>query len=256
MERMSLLDESIADHAAAVQRLRDELAAGSLQEKAALLNLREETRVPEDVRRAFHAALAVSTATTAIERFREACGIGLLSLDLGKPRPPAVRGTWSTCMTIDKLQRFGFVASAQSPGVAPPRRVTLSRRYGTSADGAEHPFWISTCASHDANEVRDRLGLCLVLKGQHLYRLEVSVEVDPERDLYRPSALDSEAQPAWRRPPPEHNEPWGMTRDLRTDAAAEPELLTKSHREDGLYAAFVGSTTESPSTAYLTARSL
>jgi hypothetical protein len=93
-----------------------------------------------------------------------------------------------------------------------------------------------------------------VSDGEEIYRISIVIDANPGRELHIPSALDAGVHPAWRCPPPGHGDPWGMTRDLRTDAAAEPELLAHPDGVDGLVAEHVGKVQEPPSDNYLLVR--
>ena len=82
------------------------------------------------------------------------------------------------------------------------------------------------------------------------------VAMSPGRPLYIPTALDAGWYPAWRRPPPAHAEPWGMTRHLRSDAPSEPELLALPDDADSRLALYVGRVATAPPRDYLRARTL
>ncbi|MBK9266418.1 MAG: hypothetical protein IPM54_42355 [Polyangiaceae bacterium] len=250
---MSLVDGARGAVAAAVKTFVDELEAGGREDRAVLLNLREEDRLPKTRRAAFQKALAAATGT-APDKLREACKSGGRALRVLAKKRPKVQPEWRTYMTLDKLQRHGFVSGAAvDPSAAPPR-LPLTRRWGSDGAGNEYPFWITTMTDGgDADEVRDRLGLAHLPAGEVLYRVAVHVD-DKKRPLHVPSAIDAGFSPPWRRPPKSHSEPWGLTRDLRDDRPAEPELLATPNDADERSAHQVGLLRRSPPTDYLVKR--
>ncbi len=127
---------------------------------------------------------------------------------------------------------------------------------GRPARGADRTFWITDASHPDADEARDRLGLCFILRGEELYRIRIDVTVAPARPLYVPIALDAGFYPPWRRPNPGHPSGWGMTRHLQTDAASELELLALPHAGDDLQAQHVGPVLTDPPLGYLHARGI
>lgn len=249
---MSLLDGAKGTTAAAVKAFADELEAGGREDKAVLLNLKEEDRLPQARRAAFQKALETSTGTPR-EKLRAACSGGGQALPVPTKKRDAVKTEWRTCMTLDKLQRYGFASGAAvAPTEAPPR-VPLSRRYGSGPKGESYPFWITNMTDRsNPDEVRDRLGLAHLPAGEMLYR--VGVRVDEKRPLHIPSAMDAGFSPPWRRPPTTHAEPWGLTRDLRDDRPAEAELLATPSDDDEKHAQKIGLLRQSPPTDYLVKR--
>ncbi|WP_437732021.1 family 16 glycoside hydrolase [Sorangium sp. So ce1335] len=67
---------------------------------------------------------------------------------------------------------------------------------------------------------------------------------------------DALIHPAWRRPNSGHNDPWGMTRHLRTDAPSEPELIVLPDAADDREARYVGGIRTAPPRDYLSHRRL
>lgn len=254
---MSLVDGAEPTCEAAVARLVADLMAGSPEDQAVLLNLREEDRVPDSRRAAFHSELvAVAVTKKAVDRIWDAAQVAFLVLPVPSPRPPALGGTWRTYVTLRALQKYGYVRKVTRPRSPPPRRLRLERPIGRPEAGADLFFWVTPKESADADELRDRLGLGHMADGEELYRIEIPMAASPARPLHIPTALDSRANPRWRRPPSGHKEPWGLTRDLRTDDAAEPELLARPHAGDPLEARHVGRIRRVPSTGYLARRTL
>lgn len=248
---MSLVDGAEPATAAAVALFVSELKAGSREDRAVLLNLREEDRVPGAVRVGFHASLAAVSGTCA-ERLGKACKGGSCALPVDGSERHKIAEPWSVYATLTKLQSSGYASDAAvDPSEAPPR-VALKRPFGRASTGAEYPFWITTVQGGDADEVRDRLGLAHIPSGEVLYR--VGVTVDASRPVHIPSALDAGYGPPWRRPPRKHAEPWGLTRDLRSDEPREPELLTRPSDTDPRSAEQIGLLGRSPSIDYLKVR--
>lgn len=249
---MSLLDGAKGQTAVAIKVFADELDAGGREDRAVLLNLKEEDRLPRVRRTEFQKALETSSGT-ARERLRMACQAGGQALPVPTKKRHKVKSEWRTYTTLDKLQRYGFASGAAvAPTEAPPR-LPLARRYGTGSKGESYPFWITNMSDGgNADEVRDRLGLAHVPAGEVLYR--VGIRVDRQRSLHIPSAVDAGFSPPWRRPPNTHTEPWGLTRDLRNDFPAEAELLATPSDDDHKYAERIGLLHQSPPTDYLIRR--
>jgi hypothetical protein len=254
---MSLLENPIPAHAPTVKRLRVRLRAGNAEARAVLLNLIEEDRVQDSHRAAFHAKLAGATQRYARERFKDAARAAPRPLPLAIPRPGAVRGHWWHHVTLKTLQRFQYLSRAVKIGPSrPPARLPLVRPIGRAASGGGLSLWITTKTGSDADSLRDRLGLCFVKSGSHLYAVRIAMDALPARPLYIPTALDAGWYPAWRRPPSGHAAPWGMTRHLRTDDPSEPELLALPEDTDGRLAQYVGRIATAPPRDYLRARRL
>jgi hypothetical protein len=243
---MALLDGAAPGHLAGLQLLAQELDGGTPLERGVLLNLREEGRVPDATRGAFHAALLASTGS-AVDRVGAACRVGPCCLPVGGAVPSA----WSSYSTLEKLVRRGFVPTPLVR-TRPPRRLPLSRPYNTDAAGGSRCFWITTARGADPDDLRDRLGLDTVAANEALYRLDLAVNAP--RPAHVPTALDAAAKPPWRHPPPGHAEPWGMTRDLRDDRPAEPELLIHAAPGDPRFVSLVGEIARQPSDDYLKKR--
>ena len=219
-----------------------------------LLNLREEDRVPAGGRTAFQAALAASAQPLAVTRVQEACGAALRTLPVPAPRPAAVSGAWRVYTHLDALLDYGYVDGSGIDLDRPPPRLTLRRPYGRAESGSERPFWMTTADGADATDLRDRLGLARYAEGVHVFRISLAIDARPARTLFIPSALDSGAFPAWRRPPAHHTDPWGMTRHLVTDAPTEPELVTFPDEADGRAATHIGPVATPPPRDYLAHR--
>lgn len=248
---MSLVDGADPAVAAAVDEVVSFLKGGGRGERAVLLNLKEEDRVPDDTRASFHERIA-ACAGAPIDRFLQACWAHTCVL----PVPDADRGripaAWRTHVTLKKLQDAKYVSDALVDAAEAPPRVTFDRTFKKMIGGREIVIWITTTTGGDADDVRDRLGLEFYGAGQVVYRIEISV--DDKRSLHIPTALDAGNGAAWRRPPRSHKEPWGLTRDLRSDEPREPELLTYSSDSDEKGATNVGVLMRNPSDAYLKKR--
>lgn len=244
----SLLDPTDSPWAEQVCALIDELAGGEPEARAVLVSFREEDRVGH-LRVRFHEE-AVGAGGPARERVRAACGVGRCALEVPAARRGEVQGAWGTFTSLRKLRRFDYVAPVSTEPTEAPPRIALRRRYGTdAARPGEHPFWITSAAGGDADDLRDRLGLTTVDARETLYRIEVAIH--PSRPMFVPTALDSGGEPAWRQPPAGHHGPLGLTRDLRDDAPREPELLVHPDDADARVATQVGRLTRPPSREYL-----
>lgn len=254
---MSLVDGVESGCASAIEQLVADLEAGTSEDRAVLLNLKEEDRIPESRRAAFHRKISgIASMKRAADRVYEACSVAYLTLAVAVPRPAVIRGPWRTYLSLSTLQKYGYVSKVTRPGSAPPRRLPLRRPIGRTEAGDDRVFWITPAAGTDADELRDRLGLGRIADREELYNVEVAVDAEPDRPFHIPTALDSNAAPEWRRPGPRHSSPWGMTRDLRTDDEAEPELLARPHTSDPLEANHVGPVRNAPPTDYLGKRLL
>lgn len=248
---MSLVDGIDPAVAAAVNEVVSFLKGGGREERAVLLNLEEEDRVPDGVRASFHARIAAS-AGKPIERFLQACWGHTCVLSVPDAERGRIPAAWRTFVTLKKLQETKYVSDAIVDAAEAPPRVAFDRAFKKVIGGREIVIWITTTTDRDADDVRDRLGLAFFSAGQVVYRIETSV--DAKRPLHIPSALDGGNGAAWRRPPRSHKEPWGLTRDLRSDEPREPELLTYSSDSDEKGATNVGVLMRNPSDAYLKKR--
>jgi hypothetical protein len=246
---MSLLDDADPGHEPELIRLAAELEAGSREERAVLLNLREEDRVPA-VRARFQLQLVTSTRVGAVERVRDACSAAPCALPVPAGRRAVVRGPWWVYVKLDALLAYGFVDPAGIDRRSPPRRLRLDRPWGRPG----RAYWTTSTLAADATAIRDRLGLTHFERRSQVYRLTVDVETDPARLLFIPTAIDSDGFAAWRRPPPGHADPWGLTRNLSDDAAAEPELLALPEPADPREAVYVGEVATAPPNGYLAVR--
>jgi hypothetical protein len=254
--RMSLLEALDPAHAPALTQLAADLLAGSPADRAVLLNLREEDRVPEDIGRAFQEKLVLSTKPSAVERVKDACTAGHRALRVPAARRAEVTGAWCVYQKLDALLLYRYVDETGIDRRTPPPRVALERPFGRPATGDDRHYWTTTAAGADATVLRDRLGLLHYARGSQLFRIGVEVDADPARPLFTPTALDSEAHPAWRCPPPGDPGPWGWTRHLQDDTAAERELLARPHVGDPREATYVGQVATPPPSGYLAQRPL
>ena len=123
---------------------------------------------------------------------------------------------------------------------------------GTKRDGSAGGFWATRVELRTANDARTRLGLAHYDKPDEMYR--VAVVIDGARPAYIPTCADANAYHAWRRPGSGHTEPWGLTLDLATGKAAEPELLLEDHPSDSGVALYVGKLSGAPPGNYLMER--
>ncbi len=253
---MSLLDFPATAHAPAVNLFARRLRAGNEQDRALLLNLQEEDRVPNDKRTAFHAALAGSRRRAWNDRFKDAAPAAQRALPVPVPHPRGIAGTWWHHVKLKDLQRHKFVSLALQRVSRPPPRMPLVRRMGQPASGTDFSFWITSASSANANDIRDRLGLCATERGAQLYRISIGVSRAPTRALFVPSVIDAGFYPAWRHPGASHTDPWGMTRHLETDAVSERELLALPDAADALEAHYVGLVSTDPPHGYLVARGI
>lgn len=253
---MPLLDFPATAHAPAVNLFAQRLRAGDEQDRALLMNLQEEDRVSDGRRTAFHAALAGSRQLDRKEQFKEAAPVAQRALPVPVPRPSSVAGTWCHHVGFGALQRYKYVSPALQRVARPPPRIPLARPIGQREDGSSAPFWITSATSTNADDIRNRLGLCLIISGEHLCRITIGVDRAPGRALFIPSAVDAGFYPAWRHPGPGHTDPWGRTRHLETDAVSERELLTLPDAADDLVADYIGLVSTDPPRGYLVARGI
>jgi hypothetical protein len=168
---MSLLDAVDPAHTPALKRFEARLGAGSEEERAVLLNLQEEDRVPDSKRAAFQAKLVSSRRRTWTRRFQEAAPVTERALPIGAARPT---GAWWHHVTLGALQKYGYVSLALK-GSRPPRRLPLVRPMGRPAHGSDRTFWITDTTHPRADDVRDHLGRCFVMRGAELYRIRIGV---------------------------------------------------------------------------------
>jgi len=255
---MSLLDSPASAHTPALKRFAATLRAGDEPDRALLLNLQEEDRVPESKRTAFHTALAGSKRRAWKARFNEAAPAAQRALPVPAPRPSSIGGAWWTHVALGALQKLKYVSLALHKRSRPPRRLPLARRIGQPETGADRLFWITDtdATGTTADDIRNRLGLCAMARDAQLYRIRIEVGAAPSRSLYVPSALDAGFYPAWRHPGAGHAVPWGMTRHLETDAASERELLALPDAVDALEAGYVGLVRSDAPTDYLRVRGM
>jgi len=238
-----------------LKRFAVALSKSDYQAKALLPNLKEEDRLPADKCAAFHAALIRSRQRRWKDRFMEAVPAAQRAVQVPTPRPGCIVGTWWHHVPLGALEKYNYVSLALHRSSRPPPRLRLLRRIGRPEAGSDRTFWITDASGSDADDTRDRLGLCFILRGQHLYRIEVGLAA-PHRALFIPTAIDAAFYPAWRRPGAEHTEECGMTRHLGTDVAAERELLALPDDADALQAEYVGPIKTDPPREYLRARGI
>jgi len=141
---MSLLDDPAPAHAPAVKLFSAHLRTGDEDERAVLLNLQEEDRVPDSRRTAFHAALAGSKRRSWNDRFhKDAAPAAQRALPVPSPRPPTLVGAWWSHITFAGLQKYRYVSLTVHKGSRPPRRLPLARPLGRPEKGADLAFWIT-----------------------------------------------------------------------------------------------------------------
>jgi len=249
---MSLVDGVDPAVAGAVDEVVSFLKGGGRGEQAVLLNLEEEDRVPDGTRASFHARIAASAGKPPMGRFLDACWSHTCVLPVPDGDRGKIPAAWRTFVTLKKLQELKYASDAIVDAADAPPRLTFARTFKKESGGREIVIWITTTTGRDADDVRDRLGLEFFAAGHVIYWIEVNI--DATRPLHIPTALDAGNGPAWRRPPRSHKEPWGLTRDLRSDDPREPELLTYSSDSDEKGATNVGELMRNPSDAYLKKR--
>lgn len=204
---MSLLAAPSTAHAPAVNLFAQQLGAGDASNRALLLNLQEEDRVPSGKRKAFHAALARSRHRDCKAQFKEAALAAQRALPVPVPHPRGIAGTWCHHVGLGDLKRYNYVSSALQRMVRPPPRIPLARRIGQREDGSVDVFWITNHTGANADDIRNRLGLCMTVRGDHLCRINIGVDRVPNRPLFVPTAVDAGFYPAWRHPGPSHTHP-------------------------------------------------
>ena len=248
---MSLLDGAGSAVAGAVARVASELESGTAMDRAMLLNLTEEDRVPGDARERFQKQLAGAPGS-AVARVARACESAKLSVSIGETERDRLPPAWRHYASLRKLRKLGYVSNAASLDSEAPPIVSLAHPYGAGRDGTLRAFYATTARGDDADNLRDRLGLDSVRAGDALYFVDVPGA--PSRKLHVPAAPDADARPPWRRPPRDHVAPWGLTRDLQSDAPSEPELLAHPLPDDPREARRIGRVARSPSAEYLAKR--
>jgi hypothetical protein len=238
-----------------LKRFEAHLRAGNSDARAVLLNLLEEDRVSSSDRARFHAALVTSRKRAWKDRFSETAR----AFPRLRPVPAAdrarVSGAWFSHVKLRALQDHGYVAPVMT-AARPPRKLALRRSLGITSGGLRLSSWITTHTGTDPDEIRDRLGLSYVAKGEVLYRVRFEVDRTATRVVYQPTVLDAGWYAAWRRPDAGHSEPWGMTRHLATDAPGAPELLALPHPADQRVAVYIGPIRTDPPQGFLSARRL
>ena len=83
---MPLIEPSLPVHGPALRRFAARLRTGDPHDRALLLNLQEEDRIPDDKRRAFQEALVSSRKRSWKQRFWEAAPIAERALPVPTPR--------------------------------------------------------------------------------------------------------------------------------------------------------------------------
>lgn len=253
---MPLLEPSTPAHAPALRRFAARLREGDEQDRSLLLNLAEEDRIPDDKRDAFHTALVNSRKRSWKHRFWEAAPAAERALPVPTPRPAEISGTWWHHVPLRALERFRYVSPALHGVSRPPPRLPLRRPIGRPETGPDRSFWITAATNASADEIRNRLGLCLIIRGEILYRIRIEIDRAPARPLYIPTAVDAGFYPAWRHPGSGHSGACGLTRHLTTDAASERELLALPDDADATVAQHVGRVDTAPPRDYLRARGI
>lgn len=253
---MPLMEPSLPAHGPALQRFAATLSAGDEHDRALLLNLKEEDRIPDATCKAFHEALVNSRKRSWKQRFSEAAHVAERALTVPMPRPPEIRGTWWHHVSLGSLERYNYVSHALHRVSRPPRRLPLARPIGRPEKGPDRSFWITAATSPRADDIRNRLGLCLVVRGDVLYRIGIEIDGAPARVLYIPTAIDAGFYMAWRHPGVGHKATCGMTRHLETDATCEPELLALPDHTDAREAQHIGTIATDPPREYLRARGI
>jgi hypothetical protein len=162
-------------------------------------------------------------------------------------------GRWWVYVPLDALRTYHYVEEAGLDPRSPPPQLVLKRPIGRPEAGDDRQYWATSTHFTDATLLRDRLGLATYAKSTQVFQVRVDV-ADPMRPLFIPTALDSGGFPAWRCPPAGHTRPWGMTRNLKDDDAAEPELLALPDGANPLAADHVGQVATPPPKDYLAQR--
>jgi hypothetical protein len=244
---MSLLDPADPSFAVDLNEIRRDLESGTREDRALLLNLREEHRLrPEDVRVFQEAAIKASGKSR--ERIGRAC-LGLaqrmrlapdIFQSMGAPK------VWFTHHTWDKLQRYCNASDAvlEDDSCTCPRKTQIEARDCT--------YWVAPWTNKCPDEVCRQLGLALVDPNHDLYRIDVDINESVE--LFIPLLTDAGCYPAWRCPP-EADEKWhGRTRDLVTDDPSQPELLVRIQTSQKLWVSRIGRLSSRPPNSYLDKR--
>lgn len=250
---LSLLKPSEPAHATPLKRFAACMRRKGDEERAVLQNLREEDRVPGDACAEFQRALSLSLGRLWVDRFKATSGVGARKLPVAVPRPTAITGTWWTHVPFSKLVQYRYVKTGLK-GSIPPPKVRLERLFGRPEQAPDMSLWITNMTGDDADDIRNRLGLGHVMRGEWLFRIQVELTVSPTRPLFIPTALDAGYFPAWRRPPANHTEPWGMTRHLKTGKPCERELLALPDDNDASEGSCIGKVDTQPPKGHLRAR--
>jgi hypothetical protein len=158
--------------------------------------------------------------------------LGQLPVSLDAGVPPSVE----TYVHSNDIARYGgdiVVDPANPPGAIPgfPLKSKTRRPTGTREPVARF-VWVTfeaegaSVSRNDPTAVTRELGLAHFPGDGYVYRIALAVA--PNQPCYIPTALDAGLGAAWRPPPTDSTDPWGLTRDLVDGRARWPELLVET----------------------------
>ena len=212
-------------------------------EVAMVRNLDSDDRLAPDALAKFGAAVA--GATTAGE-LGKACGSSIRAgrkVAAGDVAAESGHGTWNNHVDAERFSKFGLNDIAAELGPAALFPVPVG--YFRFSTASLRTIWISPFTSGSADEVVTLLGLGFLSQDRWMYRLPIDLEETVE--LAIPFVLDAQAAWYWRRPPAGFSAPWGLTMDLDSCSAAEPELVAAMEPAAPVRAPLLGKTSRSPS---------
>jgi hypothetical protein len=149
--------------------------------------------------------------------------------------PQDVPGEVMTHLHSDDVKRYynkrARMPRARQRGLRPAERVRFEQPLKIRPDGSRVTrfIWVTfnrpgAQLPDDPRELVQALGLDGWPPDVYVYR--VRLRVDPSA-LFVPTCFDAELRPAWA-PPPDHSEPWGLTRHLCDGRPMYPELLSET----------------------------
>jgi hypothetical protein len=192
---------------------------GDAKGRAILANFTAEDRVDPDSSLAFADAIADATE---LRDLQAACRALVRKLPCDDPGAAETRSNrWYHHVDDKRFRKYGLVDTGVVVGARP---FQVPPAYFEHAPGEPRSLWISPFTDASPDVVVARLGLAHFRKEWSMLRLEIE-PIDDLVALFIPTVFDSDAAWQWRRPPAGHTDPWGMTLNLDTCAAGEPELI-------------------------------
>lgn len=217
--QVSLLKDAPAEF----DELAEELLDGTIMEKATYLNLREETRITENVASEFHSASIASAHSDPTARLHDGCRCDPAHSMTERPTADLLKDAPADLAhfrTDEWLEARGYLSSA-APGVPTSIKIDYRKKLSTApclwCAFGEDSGGDDILDLIDGNEIVCRLGL--VSPGTILRRIPVTL--DPDK-AFIPTSLSAACSPPFHPRPAKH---WGQTRDLRDDVPRYKELI-------------------------------